>query len=254
MEVVIFAGGAGTRLSEETQLIPKPMVEIGGIPILVHIISYYAKFGYKDFIICGGYKVDYIKNYFSNLLRNLNDLELDFGGNKVSFLNSKKFDWKLKIIDTGLKTNTAGRLRKIKDLINEEEFMLTYGDGLSNIDLLKLKKFHLKNNNIVTLSGVFPPPRFGGLTISGNQIIGFTEKPKEEFSRVNGGFMICNKQVFEYTTNEQQSFEVDLLPLLANQKKLGCYKHDGFWQPMDTLRDKFFLEKIWNEGKALWKV
>ena len=254
MEVVIFAGGAGTRLSEETHRIPKPMVEIGGIPILVHIISYYSKFGHKEFIICGGYKVDYIKNYFSNLLRNLNDLELDFKNNHVSFLNSKKFDWKIKIIDTGLNTNTAGRLKKIFKHIKGEEFMLTYGDGLSNIDISQLESMHQNNRNIVTLSAVSPPPRFGGLNISNNQIISFIEKPKTEFSRVNGGFMICNSQIFNYLTNVSQSFEIEVLPLLAKDNKLGCYKHDGFWQPMDTLRDKKYLEKLWDEGNALWKV
>ena len=254
MEVVIFAGGEGTRLSEETNLIPKPMVEIGGIPILVHIINYYAKFGHKEFIICGGYKVDYIKNYFSNLLRNLNDLELNFKNNSVSFLNSKKIDWEIKIIDTGLKTNTGGRLHNVKNLIKGKDFMLTYGDGLSNIDLIKLEQFHFKSKNLVNLSGVFPPPRFGGLKISNEQIIGFTEKPKDEVSRVNGGFMICNKKVFDFITSEDLSFEIEVLPLIAKNNKLGCYKHDGFWQPMDTLRDKKYLEKIWHKGDAAWKI
>ena len=253
MEVVIFAGGNGTRLSEETHAIPKPMVEIGGIPILVHIINYYSNFGHKEFIICGGYKVDYIKNYFFNLLRNLNDLDLDFKNNNLSFINSKKIDWKIKIIDTGLKTNTAGRLKRINRFIKNKEFMLTYGDGLSDIDLNKLQSLHQRNNNLVTLSGVFPPPRFGGLKISGNQIESFIEKPANEVSRVNGGFMICNKNIFNYLTNDEQSFEIDVLPLLAMNNQLGCFKHNGFWQPMDTLRDKKLLQRIWDEGQALWK-
>ena len=254
MEVVIFAGGAGTRLSEETNKVPKPMVEIGGIPMLVHIIRYYAKFGHKEFIICGGYKVDYIKNYFSNLLRNLNDLELDFKNNNTIFINSNSVDWKLKIIDTGLTTNTAGRLIKVKDYIKRDRFMLTYGDGLSNINLDNLEKIHLQSKNLITLSAVIPPSRFGGLDIIDNQVKTFIEKPKNEVSRVNGGFMICDKKIFDLLRNIEDSFEIDFLPLLAKINKLGCLIHDDFWQPMDTLRDKKLLEKLWEEGRALWKI
>ena len=232
MKVVILAGGLGTRISEYTKTIPKPMIKICGKPIIQRIIDHYYSYGHREFYIALGYKGKVIRDYFNNKKKN------------------KKI--RIHLIDTGKNTMTGGRLKRLKKFLNET-FLLTYGDGLSDIDLNKLQSLHQRNNNLVTLSGVFPPPRFGGLKISGNQIESFIEKPANEVSRVNGGFMICNKNIFNYLTNDEQSFEIDVLPLLAMNNQLGCFKHNGFWQPMDTLRDKKLLQRIWDEGQALWK-
>ena len=253
MKVVIFAGGLGTRLSEETHRIPKPMVEIGEIPILVHIMKYYIKFGFFDFILCCGYKIDYIKNYFFNYMRNTNDLEFNFSSNTVNYLNPKSERWNIQVIDTGLNTQTAGRLKRVKELIDTPDFMLTYGDGLSNIDLLKLKQQHVSSSYSATLSAVVPSSRFGALSISGDRVCDFSEKPVENVSRINGGFMCVNKLVIDYIESDNESFEIDILPRLARDNKLGCYKHDSFWHPMDTLRDKMYLQSLWEQNKAPWR-
>ena len=254
MEAVFLAGGFGTRLSEETKKIPKPMVEIGNEPILIHLFKYYASFGFKKFIICGGYKVDYIKDYFCNLMRNYYDLNLIFSRNETIFLNSKGIDWEVKIINTGLKTNTAGRLSKIKKYISSNQFLLTYGDGLSNVNLHELVKIHKENKNLATITAVLPPPRFGALVIRDGQVINFREKFENTSSRINGGFMICNKELLNYIKDESDSLEMDILPAIAKKGKLGCFEHNGFWHPMDTMRDKKYLENLWEADLAEWKV
>ena len=230
------------------------MVEIGGIPILIHIMRYYSKFGFNSFIICGGYKVDFIKNYFRNYLENINDFELDFKTGQIEYFGISELNWKVKIIDTGLNTLTAGRLLNARKYISSDEFCLTYGDGLSDVDLAQLMSAHNKSKNHVTLSAVVPPARFGALTLDGNKIISFSEKPKLSADRINGGFMIVKMEVIDQILNEEQSFEADILPGLATAGLVGCHLHEGFWQPMDTLRDKKHLEEIWKSGEAPWKI
>jgi glucose-1-phosphate cytidylyltransferase len=252
MDVVIFAGGFGTRLSEETHAIPKPMVEIGGIPILIHIMRYYSKFGANSFVICGGYKVDYIKNYFKNYMENVNDFELNFKSGEIVFFNKREIDWKVKIIDTGLHTMTAGRLKRVSDYVSTENFFLTYGDGLSDINLKALHNEHIANSASVTLSAVIPPARFGALRIDGNKVNNFDEKPVNSETRVNGGFMVVNNSVFSDISSDEESFEVDILPKLALRGCVSCHMHDSFWHPMDTLRDKNLLEDMWSKGAAPW--
>lgn len=254
MDVVIFAGGFGTRLSEETHLVPKPMIEIGGVPILVHIMQLYASYGHENFVICGGYKVDYIKNFFSNYMRNMNDLKLNFADNSIQFLAEQSMSWTVKIIDTGLETNTAGRLKRVAAHIESDEFFVTYGDGVSNVNLDELYTQHKRNGTAATLSAVVPNSRFGALKLDGSKVREFTEKPTENVSRINGGFMVVSRPVLDLITKDSESFEEDILPLVAKEGDLGCYFHDGFWHPMDTLRDKKFLENLWDEGRAPWRT
>ena len=254
MKCVIFAGGFGTRLSEETHRVPKPMVEIGEIPILVHIMHYYMKFDFNDFILCCGYKTDYIKNYFFNYMRNTNDLDFNFSDNSIKYINPRKISWRIQVVDTGLETQTAGRLKRVSHLIDSDNFMLTYGDGLSNIDLHELKQQHLSSGLSATLSAVVPASRFGALSINNGMVVDFSEKPIDNASRINGGFMCLNKSVMAYISSDSESFEIDILPQLAKARELGCYMHDSFWHPMDTLRDKKYLESLWLNNEAPWKV
>ncbi len=230
MKVVILAGGLGTRISEQTQKLPKPMIKIGNKPILDHIISRYKKFGFNDFIICSGYKRQIIENYFKK--------------------NSK-----IKVINTGLKTQTAARLKKIKKFIKEENFFMTYGDGLSNINIKKLLYFHIKHKKIATLSAVRPIPRFGSITLSKNKIIKFKEKDKLKEGWINGGFFVLNKKVFNYINNKSNCiFEKTPLENLSKNGELMAFKHDGFWHPVDTMRDKKYLDKISKNKKSIiWK-
>lgn len=254
MDVIIFAGGFGTRLSEETNQIPKPMVEIGGIPILIHIMRYYSSFGFNSFIICGGYKVDHIKNYFKNFMENMNNFELDLKENKIKYFDKKNIDWKIKIIDTGLNTMTAGRLLRVQKYISSDKFLLTYGDGLSNVNLNNLIKVHNNNDCIVTLSAVKPNARFGALVIKDNIVTDFKEKSNDDVSRINGGFMIIDNDIFSNISKDEESFEIDILPSLAKQGKVASYEHNDFWYPMDTLREKHYLENLWLKGTAPWKA
>ena len=254
MDVVIFAGGFGTRLAEETHSIPKPMVEIGGMPMLIHIMKYYSEFNLNSFIICGGYKVEYIKNYFRSFMENMNDFELDFKTGEVKFFNEASLDWRVKILDTGLHTQTAGRLKRVRDYIQGDNFCLTYGDGLSNINISEVITEHRRSNAHATLSAVVPPARFGALKFDGTQVVDFTEKPLNQASRINGGFMVVNKKVIDLISSDDQSFEEDILPSVARKGLLNSYFHDGFWRPMDTLRDKNQLEELWSNGEAPWKV
>jgi glucose-1-phosphate cytidylyltransferase len=253
MKVVILAGGFGTRISEESHLKPKPMIEIGNEPILIHLMKYYASFGFDDFIICLGYKGYVVKEYFNNLHLHHSDVSFDFSENgKKVYFNSKTYKWKVSLVDTGLNTMTGGRIKRIQSLINDETFMITYGDGLSNVDLNKLLDFHLTKKKTLTITAVNPDGRFGLIGIKNDLIYKFHEKPKTEDGWVNGGFMVANRSIFDYIKNDSIIFEREPLETLANEGELIAYKHNDFWQPMDTLRDKQYLEKLLEEDKAPW--
>jgi glucose-1-phosphate cytidylyltransferase len=234
MELVIFAGGLGTRISEETDYVPKPMVKIGKKPILWHIIKYYSVFGFSKFIICGGYKINIIKDYFKNLKKINNTFNI-------------------RVINTGKKSNTGERLRRVKKYVSKT-FCLTYGDGLSNINLTKLIDFHKKNRLTVTLTAIKPTPHFGKIVFKGNKITKFLEKDKKKENWINGGFFVCEKKIFKYIKKKNTIFESDVLNSLANNKKLAAYKHKDFWYCMDTLRDKRHLNSLWLSKKAPWKI
>lgn len=256
MKVVILAGGLGTRIMEKTDVIPKPMIEIGGMPIMWHIMKLYSHYGFNDFIICLGYKGDYIKRYFLNYYNLNSNIEIDLSNNKVSHLSSKKENFKIKLIDTGLQTNTAGRISRIREYVGDQ-FMLTYGDGVSNINLEKLIEFHSKNNSIATLTSVKNPSRFGDLQINeDNKVLKFIEKPEDHNNWINAGYFVLNREVFNYLNFENVDdvqWEKGPLKKIASDGMLSTYKHNGFWKPMDAMRDKIELEKIWKENPK-WKV
>jgi len=254
MQVVILAGGLGTRISEETVVKPKPMVEIGPEPILWHIMKFYSAQGFKDFIICAGYKQNMIKDYFVSYLRNHVDIEVDLEKNHIEILNDHEENWKVKVIDTGLLTMTGGRIKRIKRYITEDEFMVTYGDGLSNVDLHKLLDSHHTSGKLLTLTAVQPKGRFGVLTIENDMVTDFTEKPPGDGSWVNGGFYVMNKAVFNYIKDDTTVWEGEPIRKLVQEKQVNAYKHYGFWRAMDTMTDKRQLEEIWNSGKAPWKL
>lgn len=254
MKVVILAGGFGTRISEESQFKPKPMIEIGGKPILWHIMKWYSKFGHNEFIICAGYKQQVIKEYFANYYLYNSDITFDFSaGGKVTVHNDHTEDWKVTVVDTGLNTMTGGRIRRVRDYIGDESFLMTYGDGLSNVDINASVEFHKQSMVLATLSGVLPEGRFGVMDIEGSKIQSFREKSKDDMGWINGGFMILEPQVIDYITDDAITWEREPLETLASQGQLTCYKHNDFWQCMDTLRDKEKLEKMLVEGNAPWK-
>ena len=254
MKGIILAGGFGTRLSEETIVRPKPMVEIGGKPILWHIMKFYSSYGLNDFIILLGYKGYFIKEYFSNYLMHNSDLEIDLQNNNKKYLKSFGEKWKIKLIDTGFDTETGARIKKIQEYIKpDEDFCLTYGDGLSNIDLNSEIKFHNDHKKIATICGVKPAGRYGILEAEENIVKGFIEKPKGDNSWVNGGFFIMNYKIFNYL-KYNSSLEDDVLINLINDKELMCFHHEGFWHAMDTLRDKNKLDLLWQEGNSPWKT
>ncbi len=254
MQTVILAGGFGTRLSEETNIIPKPMIEIGNNPILWHIMKIYSSYGYNDFIICGGYKQDYIKEYFKNYFIKNSDVSFDVYNNKIHVNKKQNENWKITIVDTGLKSNTAGRIKKIQKYIKGENFFLTYGDGLSNVNIKKLLNFHIKNKKYATLTAVRPEARYGILKIEKNLVSKFNEKPISKDSWINGGFFVLNKNIFRYIKNYKSIWEQEPLKKLTKSKNLCAYKHNGFWQSMDTLREKKILEELWNKKNPPWKV
>jgi glucose-1-phosphate cytidylyltransferase len=256
MKVVILAGGFGTRISEESHLKPKPMIEIGGAPILWHIMKYFAAFGFSEFIICCGYKGYLIKEYFADYYLHRSDITFDFANNNDIIIHSNVAEpWKVTVVDTGLNTQTGGRIKKIQKFTNSEAFLMTYGDGVSNIDLSELIKRHKKSGNVVTLSAIQPSGRFGVLDITGDEtVVGFREKAKEDSGWVNGGFMVMEPKIFDYIDGDATVLERTPLKRLSSEGKLGVYKHYGFWQCMDTQRDKDLLEYLWDNSKALWKV
>lgn len=254
MKVVILAGGFGTRISEESHLKPKPMIEIGGIPILLHIMKYYAAYGHKDFIICAGYRQDVIKEYFSNLFLHTSDIEFDFKNSSTKVLKKEPIDWSVKVIDTGLKTMTGGRIKRIKEYINDQDFLLTYGDGLSDVNIDRLIAHHYSNDSILTLTAIRPGGRYGKLQIGTNDVISkFEEKNIDDGGWINGGFMVVNCKIFDYIESDETIFEQEPMKNLSSTGKLHAYKHYGFWQCMDTLRDKQLLEEYYNEQDYPWK-
>lgn len=255
MKVVILAGGYGTRLSEETDIRPKPMVEIGGKPILWHIMKIYSSYGFNDFIICLGYKSDLIKKYFLDLNLQSSDFTIDTVGGKLTIHKKKVPDWRVSLIDTGINTLTGGRLLRIRNFIEDDTFMMSYGDGVSNINLINLLTFHKKHGKIATLTAVRPPARFGVLNIDASgQIKSFHEKPDGDGTWINGGFFVLNKEVFNYIGDDEPYFEDYPLSNLSRDGQLFAYEHNGFWRPMDTMSDKRVLEDLWTKGSAEWKI
>lgn len=258
MKTVILAGGRGTRISEEGNLRPKPMVEIGGFPIVWHIMKYYSRFGYNDFIICCGYNGYFIKEYFAQYFLHASDVTFDFSkNNEMTVHNNVSEPWRVTIVDTGLDAQTGCRIKRIQNYVGDESFFLTYGDGVSNIDLGVLLNQHMKSDNIVTMSIIKPVGRFGIVEIDSekNQAISFREKNKEDTAWINGGFMVANSDLFKYLQdNENCILERAPLERICAEDKLGVYQHKGFWQCMDTPRDRVYLEKLWMTNKAPWKI
>ncbi|MGC8928831.1 MAG: glucose-1-phosphate cytidylyltransferase [Myxococcota bacterium] len=254
MKVVILAGGFGTRFAEETDIKPKPMIEIGGRPILWHILKIYSHYGFNEFIICLGYKGYIIKEFFMNYYIHQSDITVDLRENRVEIHKTSSEQWRVTLIDTGLNTMTGGRLKRVRDYIDEDEFMMTYGDGVGDININELLKFHRNEKTLATLTAVQPSGRFGVLKLDGNRIISFQEKPKGDGGWINAGFFVLNKKVFDYITGDETIWEREPLERLARDGQLIAYKHYGFWKPMDTLRDKRELEELWQIGRAPWKV
>ena len=255
MKAVILAGGFGTRISEESHLRPKPMIEIGGKPILWHIMKWYSKFGINEFIICAGYKQDVIKEWFANYFIHTSDITFDFTNGRDIIVHSQHAEpWKVTVVDTGLNTMTGGRVKRIQKYVGDEPFCLTYGDGVCDVDIEKLIAFHKAQGHIATLTGVQPEGRFGIMDLDGDSILSFREKSKDDTGWINGGFMIFEPAVFDYIKDDTTILERDPLESIAAKGELDCYKHEGFWQCMDTLREKEKLEALWASGKAPWAV
>ena len=255
MKAVILAGGLGTRLSEETSIRPKPMVEVGGRPILWHIMKMYSNHGVKEFIICCGYKSYFIKEYFANYFLHMSDVTFDMSSNDITVHKKRAESWKVTLVDTGLNSMTGGRLRKVKKyLADDNAFCFTYGDGVSDVNISSLIKFHKKHGKQATVTGVRPPGRFGTLDVENEQVNSFLEKPKGDGGMINGGFFVLNTSVIDLIQSDSTIWEQEPLEELSKQRQLMCFEHNGFWQPMDTLRDKVFLEELWTSGKAPWKT
>ena len=256
MKAVILAGGFGTRISEETHLKPKPMIEIGGMPILWHIMKMYSTYGINDFVICCGYKGYVIKEYFANYSLHQSDVTFNLEENRISVQKDDRVEpWNITLVDTGDNSMTGGRLKKVKDYIKDEkEFCFTYGDGVSDLDIGKLIKYHRAHGKDATITGVYPPGRFGALEIKEGRVLNFKEKPKGDGDKINGGFFVLSPNVLNRITDDQCVWEQSPLVGLAKDGELMVYEHNGFWQPMDTLRDKSKLEEIWASGKAPWKT
>lgn len=255
MKVVILAGGFGTRISEESFLKPKPMIEIGEKPILWHIMKLYSFYGLNEFIICAGYKQHVIKQWFAEYFIHNSDITFDFTkGNDVVIHNQYSEPWKVTVVDTGLNTMTGGRLKRVKEYVEDETFCFTYGDGVSDVNIEKLIQFHYKHGKIATLTAVQPEGRFGVMDLEGENVLSFREKSKEDMGWINAGYMVLEPQIFDYIDDDTTIFEKKPLESLANQRQLLSYKHFGFWQCMDTLRDKNYLENLWENNNAPWKV
>ena len=256
MKVVILAGGYGTRIGEESHLKPKPMIEIGGRPILWHIMKYYSSFGHNEFIICCGYKQYVIKEYFANYYLHMSDVTFDFtASNKLDIHNNNAEPWKVTLVDTGLNTMTGGRIKRVQEYIKDETFMLTYGDGVANVNIKKLLDFHKSHHKIATITAIQPGGRFGMLDInSDEEIKSFKEKSKEDGGWINGGFMVLNPKTIDYIDGDSTIFEKEPLETIARNGQLKAFTHRGFWQCMDTLRDKDLLESLWANGQAPWRA
>lgn len=255
MKTVILAGGLGSRLSEETTVKPKPMVEVGGIPILWHILKIYSHFNYKDFVLALGYKGEVIKDYFLNYHLRNNDVTVDMKNGKTEYSSHISEDWTVRMMDTGQKTLTGGRLGRLRDvLVHDGTFMLTYGDGVANVDIERLVAFHKRHGKIATITAVRPPARFGAMSFDGDQVISFYEKPQTGEGWINGGFFVFEAGIFEYLQDDFTILEKEPLENLAKDGQLMAYKHEGFWHPMDTVRDCDYLNEEWRTGRAHWKV
>lgn len=255
MKVLLLAGGYGTRLSEETELRPKPMVEIGGRPILWHIMKIYSYYGFNDFVILLGYKGYYIKEYFANYFLHQSDVSIDMKTGEVEILNNTSEPWKVTLLDTGIDSMTGGRVKRARKVVGDEPFMLTYGDGVANVDIEKLVEFHKSHGKAMTMTSAQPDGRFGALQIeSDNQVSRFLEKPKGDGGWINAGFFVCEPKVFDYIENDKTVFEQAPLQNLAKDGEIYTRRHEGFWKPMDTLRDKQELQRLWDSKNAPWKV
>ncbi|EGF89427.1 glucose-1-phosphate cytidylyltransferase [Asticcacaulis biprosthecium C19] len=255
MKAMILAGGRGTRISEESQTRPKPMIEIGGMPILWHILKIYAAHGIREFVICLGYKGYIIKDFFANYLMHRSDLTIDLRDNRLHFHDSQAEDWSVTLVETGEDTETGGRVRRAaRYLGDDDDFCLTYGDGVGDIDISAAIAFHKGHGGLATVTGVQPPGRFGALDIQGEKVGHFLEKPRGDGAYINGGFFVLSRKVIDYIASDATVWEREPLERLAAEGQLSAYRHDGFWQPMDTLRDKTQLEQLWATGKAPWRV
>jgi len=254
MKTVILAGGYGSRISEETHLKPKPLIEIGGMPILWHIMKTYSSHDINEFVICCGYKGYLVKEYFANYFLHMSDVTFDMKSNTMKVHHKHAEPWIVTLVDTGQETMTGGRLKRIKEFVENETFCFTYGDGLSNVNISDLIKFHKSKNTIATVTSVQPPGRFGSMDIHDDKISKFLEKPSGDGSWINGGYFVLEPKVFDYIEGDSTIWEREPLEKLAKENQLSAYKHNGFWLPLDTLRDKNHLEELWNSGKAPWKV
>ena len=253
MQLVILAGGLGTRISEESILRPKPLIEIGGRPIIWHIMKHYSHYGINDFIICCGYKGYMIKEFFSNYLLHISDVTINLDKNQIKFHNSKKDSWTITLVDTGAETQTGGRLKRVEKYL-KPEFCMTYGDGLSNVNIKKLINFHKKNKKLATMTTVQPPGRFGIVKTKGDKILNFLEKPVGNGAWINGGFFVLNRKILKLIKDDMTIWEKKPLEILAKKRELISFKHKNFWHPMDTLRDKQYLEDLWQEKNCPWKL
>jgi glucose-1-phosphate cytidylyltransferase len=255
MKVVILAGGLGTRISEETHLKPKPMIEIGGRPILWHIMKMYSAHGFNDFVICCGFKGYLIKEYFANYFLHMSDITFDMGSNQMEVHQQNVEPWRVTLIDTGEDTLTGGRLRRVSEYIKDEKaFCFTYGDGVSDVDISALVRYHWQHGKLATVTAVSPPGRYGALEQSGGRVTEFVEKPRGDGGLINGGFFVLDPQCLDLIEGDKSSWEGEPLKDLAAMGEMMAYEHKGFWQPMDTLRDKNLLEELWDSGRAPWKV
>jgi glucose-1-phosphate cytidylyltransferase len=254
MKVLILAGGFGTRLSEETDIRPKPMAEIGGKPIIWHIMKGFSYFGFNEFVVLLGYKGYYIKEYFANYFLHQSDVTIDLSTNGLEVHNNTSEPWKVTLLETGQYTMTGGRIKRAKDFIGNEPFLLTYGDGVSDVDLKELIRFHKNHEKLITMTAVQPEGRFGALETEEDRVVSFLEKPKGDGSWINGGFFVCQPEVLNYIKDDNTVFEQEPLQKLAKDGQLFNYKHEGFWKCMDTLRDKKVLNEMWEENQAKWKT
>ncbi|NOU36676.1 MAG: glucose-1-phosphate cytidylyltransferase [Kiritimatiellaceae bacterium] len=255
MKVVILAGGLGTRISEETAIKPKPLIEVGGRPLLWHVMKLYSAFGLTDFVICLGYKGYMIKEFFANYFLHMSDVTINLSNNEIKVHNNYSDPWTVTLVDTGENTMTGGRIKRIKPyLVDGEDFCLTYGDGVGDVNIGKLLEFHRNQKTLATLTATRPPGRFGALRIANNKALDFEEKPAGDRAWVNGGFFVCSPKVLDYIESDQTVWEREPMNRLTSEGQLSTYLHEGFWQPVDTLRDKTSLQELWDGGKAPWKV
>jgi glucose-1-phosphate cytidylyltransferase len=256
VKTVLLAGGFGTRFAEMTEVLPKPMVPIGGHPILWHILKHYSSFGHRDFIICLGYKADVIRNYMMGLLHNMSDFTLDLEKGEVVYHNRPGENWRLTLVDTGVDTGTGGRLKKIKHLVEGETFCMTYGDGVSNVNIDALKQHHKRHQKLATVTAIVPPSRYGCMDIVGDAVVGFSEKPDagQSAARINGGFFVLESDALDHVRDDSEMWEQGPMQSLVAAKQVTAYRHDDFWQCMDTVRDHKYLESLWQAEQAPWKT